>query len=204
VRCVGIIIIRFFRSGRVMALALAVSLAAPAALALTAPQFGRGNRQQRAEQPRIRKQRLQQQLMRAIGLTDEQRARMADIRRGYDEELAATGRRLRQSRQALDRAIMGERFDQGLIDQRTEELAAAQADMIRLQSRVRAQVRSVLTAEQVTRFHQIERQMRRQMREQRRTEAEKVQEQGAAAPRTPLDEEADLLSLLYPPPRSRP
>jgi Spy/CpxP family protein refolding chaperone len=117
---------------------------------------------------------------------------MAEIRRSYDEELAGAGRRLRQARQALNRAIMSERFDEALVNQRTEELAAAQAEMIRLQSRVRAQVRNVLTTEQVIRFHQIERQLRRNVRGQRRSQEEKVQEQE----RTPPEEDGDFLSLL--------
>ncbi|HJQ71609.1 MAG TPA: Spy/CpxP family protein refolding chaperone [Blastocatellia bacterium] len=142
------------------------------------------------------KRRLQQQLMQAIGLTDDQRTRMADIRRSHEDALISAGRRLRQARQALDRAIMNEQYDEALIHQRADELAAAQADMIRLQTRVRAQVRSVLTSEQVTKFNELERRLRRQMREQRENQMN-GESQSTTGPRTPPDlEDLDLVSLL--------
>ncbi len=145
------------------------------------------------------KRRLQQQLMQAIGLTDDQRTRMADIRRSHEDALISAGRRLRQARQALDRTIMNEQYDEALIRRRAEELAEAQTDMIRLQTRVRAQVRSVLTSDQVTRFNELERRLRRQMREQQQQRENQMngENQNITEPRTPPDfEEFDLISLL--------
>jgi protein CpxP len=142
------------------------------------------------------KRRLQQQLMQAIGLTDDQRTRMADIRRSHEDALISAGRRLRQARQALDRTIMSEQFDEALIRRRTEELAGAQADMIRLRARIRAEVRSVLTSDQVNKFNELERRLRRQMREQRQNQMN-GENQNTTDPRTPPDlEEFDLVSLL--------
>ena len=142
------------------------------------------------------KRRLQQQLMQAIGLTDDQRTRMADIRRSHEDALVSGGRRLRQARQALDRTIMSEQFDEALIRRRAEELAEAQADMIRLRARVRAEVRSVLTSDQVIKFNELERRLRRQMREQRQNQMN-GENQNTTDPRTPPGfEEFDLVSLL--------
>ena len=142
------------------------------------------------------KRRLQQQLMQAIGLTDDQRIRMADIRRSHEDALISAGRRLRQARQALDRAIMNEQYDEALIRQRADGLAEAQADMIRLQTRVRAQVRSVLTSDQVIKFNELERRLRRQMREQRENQMN-GQNQNTTEPATPPDpDDLDLVSLL--------
>ena len=163
------------------------------------PPFGdaQSGRQQNPNQ--ARKRELQRRLMQAIGLTPEQHQRMQEIRRGHEDEAITTGRRLRQARQALDRAIMSEPYNEAAVRQSTEELVAAQADKIRLESRIRAQVRGVLTSDQVIRFHQIERQMRREMRQQREQEKEMGQQGfNAPEPRTPLDtEEADLVGLLF-------
>ena len=116
----------------------------------------------------LKKQELHQRVMQAIGLTQEQRLRMQEIKRGHDDEVIAAGRRLRLARQALDRAIMSEPYNEAEVRRATEALAEAQADRIRLEARVRAQVRGVLTPEQVQRFHQLQRQMRREMIEQQK------------------------------------
>jgi Spy/CpxP family protein refolding chaperone len=145
------------------------------------PQLGRP-RTRFPDDPRVRgglprldqaqKRQLKQRLMQAIGLTPEQHARIQEIRRSHEDEIIATGRRLREARRQLDRAIMSEQYDEALINRQAEELARAQADKIRLDARIRAQVRGVLTTEQVVRFHQLEREMRQRMREQQREERE--------------------------------
>lgn len=131
------------------------------------PLGGLGNRR---ALNRNQRQRLQQEVMRAIGLTQDQHLRMADIRRNYDEELIATGRRVREAKRGLDRAIMAEQFDEAQFNARAEDLARAQADLVRLQARLRAEVRGVLTTEQVIRFNELERKLRREQRERRLNE----------------------------------
>jgi Spy/CpxP family protein refolding chaperone len=111
------------------------------------------------------RRKMQQQVMRAIGLRPEQVTRMNEIRRSFDDEVIASGRRIRETRRALDRAIMSERFDQELFDRNAEEYAKAQADNARLQARIRAQIRGVLTPEQVLRFNELERKLRRERRD---------------------------------------
>lgn len=130
-----------------------------------------GNRPRRARRRALRnpqeRRNMRQQIMRAIGLRPEQVARMNEIRRSFDDDVIASGRRIREARRALDRVIMSERFDQELFERQTEELAKAQADNVRLQARIRAQIRGVLTPEQVIRFNELERRMRRERREER-------------------------------------
>lgn len=112
------------------------------------------------------RRKMQQQIMRAIGLRPDQVTRMNEIRRSFDDEVIASGRRIRETRRALDRAIMSESFDQELFDRQAEEYAKAQADNVRLQARIRAQIRGVLTPEQVIRFNELERSLRRERREE--------------------------------------
>ena len=164
---------------------------------LGVPQLGR-NRPLGPNQ--IRKQQLQQRLMQAIGLTPEQRMRMQEIRRSHVDELAVAGRRLRQSHQALDQAIMSEPYSEGEVHRATEALAAAQADKIRIDATVRSQVRGVLTGDQVQRFNQLQRQLRREMKEQQQKDQDREQGRNRlAAPTTNAESgEVDLLSLLFP------
>lgn len=142
------------------------------------------------------RRRMQQQLMQAIGLTDEQRARMDAIRRSHDDEIISAGRRLREARRSFDRAIMNDQYDEALINQRADELAQAQADMIRLQARIRGQVRSVMSPEQIVRFNMIERRLRRQQREQQ--DVDKDGSPRNQGPQPPPGEagEAGLVGLL--------
>lgn len=160
------------------------------------PQLGR-NRPLGPNQ--IRKQQLHQRLMQAIGLTPAQRMRMQEIRRSHEDELAAAGRRLRQSRQALDRAIMSEPYNEAEVRRATEALAAAQAEKIRIDANVRSQVRGVLTPDQVQRFHQLERDMRREMKEQQQKDQDKEQglNRSIVSGANGESEEMDLLSLLF-------
>jgi Spy/CpxP family protein refolding chaperone len=142
----------------------------------------------------IKKQQLQQRLMQAIGISPEQRMRMQEIRRSHDDELISAGRRLRQARQALDRAIMSEPFDEAEVRRATEALTAAQADRTRLDASVRAQVRGVLTADQVQRFHQLQREMRREIREQQKDQQKEASPNGNK--NVPELEELDILLLF--------
>ena len=158
---------------------------------LGVPQLGR-NRPLNPNQEK--KRQLQQRVMQAIGLKPEQRMRMQEIRRSHDDELIGAGRRLRQARQALDRAIMSEPYSDPEVHSATEALAAAQADKIRLDAGVRAQVRGVLTPDQVQRFHQLQREMRREMKEQQRDQEKEMGPQGTSNVREP--EEIDLLLLF--------
>ena len=160
------------------------------------PQLGR-NRPLGPNQ--VKKQQLQQRLMQAIGLTSDQRMRMQEIRRSHVDELAATGRRLRQSRQALDQAIMSEPYSEADVRRATEALAAAQAEKIRIDAAVRSQVRGVLTTDQVQRFNQLQRQLRREMREQQQKDQDKEQGKNRLTAPTNVEfGEVDLLSLLFP------
>jgi Spy/CpxP family protein refolding chaperone len=127
---------------------------------LVDPQFG-----VRIPNKARKRQLLNQQLMETLGVTPEQRLRMAEMKRSHDDEAIPIGRRIRQARNALDRAIMSPEVDEALVKRYTEELAAAQADQVRFQARRRVQMRRILTAEQVRRLLQLEQEQRRKVRE---------------------------------------
>jgi Spy/CpxP family protein refolding chaperone len=161
---------------------------------------GRG----KARQPNKMEQR--QRLMEAIGLNNQQRLRMEDIRRNHEDEAITIGRRIRQARNALDRAIMDPDYDEALIRRRAEDLAAARADQIRFQARVRAAFRSVLTPDQVTRLRELEREANRLNRERKLREQreQNLLQEEPADPRPPTEsEQSDAISLLLFPRLSR-
>ena len=160
---------------------------------LGVPQIGRNRPPLNPNQ--MKKQQIQQRLMQAIGLRPEQRMRMQEIRRSHEDDVIASGRRLRLARQALDRAIMSEPYSEAEVRRATEALAAAQADKIRLDASVRSQVRGVLTPDQVQRFHQLQREMRRDLREQQQKDQDR--EMGPRGMgNLPELEEIDLTELL--------
>jgi hypothetical protein len=140
-----------------------------------------------------------QRLMEAIGLNNQQRLRMEDIRRNHEDEAISIGRRIRQARTALDRAIMDPDYDDALIRRRAEDLAAARADQVRFQARVRAAFRSVLTSDQVTRLRELEREANRLNREQKLREQreQNLQPEEPVERRPPEDlNQFDPISLL--------
>ncbi|HEY7547537.1 MAG TPA: Spy/CpxP family protein refolding chaperone [Blastocatellia bacterium] len=154
------------------------------------------------------KAKAQQMLMQAIGLTDSQRMRMAEIRRSNEDNVLSAERRFRQARNALDRTIMSEEYDEKLINQRIEEFVAAQSEATRQRARVRAQLRSVLTTEQIVRFRELERewmQKQRELREQRQQDRQqkgqdqkdKDDEQALLGPGLEVEEEDFVTWLLF-------
>jgi Heavy-metal resistance len=143
----------------------------------------------------LRKQQMQQRLMEAIGVTSDQRMRMQEIRRSHDDDVIAAGRRLRQARLAVDRAIMSEPYSETEVRRAIDALAAAQAEKVRIDATVRAQVRGVLTPDQIRLFHQIQRQMNRDMKQQQLKDQEK--EQGPQGMRNdPHSQDIDLTEFL--------
>ncbi len=146
------------------------------------------------------KVKAQQMLMQAIGLTETQRVRMAEIRRSNEDDVISSERRFRQARNALDRTIMSEEYDEKLINQRIEEFVAAQSEATRQRARVRAQLRSVLTTEQILRFRELERewmQRQRELKEQKQQEREeKNRDEQQALFGGPDVEEADFVTWL--------
>ncbi|MEW6211013.1 MAG: Spy/CpxP family protein refolding chaperone [Acidobacteriota bacterium] len=141
--------------------------------------------------------KAQQMLMQAIGLTNNQRLRMAEIRRSNEDDVISAERRFRQARNALDRTIMSEEYDERLINQRIEEFVAAQAEATRQRARVRAQLRSVLTTEQIIRFRELERewiQRQRELKEQQQEQKDRDEEQAVFG--GPEFEEKDFVTWL--------
>jgi len=135
------------------------------------PPAGRGR-------PAVDRQDLvRQQILRQIGLNQEQQDRMGRIRVVHDDEIVLTGRRIRQAQRGLDEAIMNPQYNEAEINRRIEDLAQAHADQVRLRQRIRAEIRQVLTPEQVMKFNQVQREM-----QQKQQELKRIQMQQTSSP----------------------
>ena len=132
-------------------------------------------------------------VMEALNLTPVQQARVMEIRRAHDEEAIATGRRLRQARNALDRALMSDVYNEVVVKEYTEELVAAQAEQIRINARMRAEIRKILTPEQVRRFIEKDREIQRQIRQ---IKEDQVMNQGNRPPNQQQPPDRDGLDML--------
>ncbi|HKV40005.1 MAG TPA: periplasmic heavy metal sensor [Blastocatellia bacterium] len=141
-------------------------------------------------------QQMRQRIARDIGVTPEQDQRFRMINQTHDDEIVATGRRVRQANQALDRAMMSEQYNESEVEKRIDEFADARREQARLNARLRFEVRKVLTPEQIRKFNEIQRERRRQQQQQRLLEMEQ-QQQGSQDQQPPGQaENLDLINLL--------
>ena len=129
------------------------------------------NQQPARPRPLLDRQELaRQQVFRQIGLNQEQQDRMVRIRNSHDDEIVSSGRKLRQAQRGLDEAMMDPQYNAAEVNRRIEALAQANADRVRVMQRVKAEIRQVLTPEQVMKFNQVQREMQQKQQELKRIE----------------------------------
>src|SRR5262249_54518404 len=73
--------------------------------------------------PVDRQEMVRQNILRQIGLNQEQQNRMVRIRDTHDDEIRSTGRNLRQAQRRVDDAIMNPQYNEAEINRRIEDLA---------------------------------------------------------------------------------
>jgi len=88
--------------------------------------------------------------VRQLNLTPEQRELVRSIREQSRDERAMVNQRLREANKALEEALDAEAANQSLIEQRIQEVSAAQAAAMRMRIMTEVKIRQVLTAEQRT------------------------------------------------------
>jgi len=115
------------------------------------------------------------ELVRQLNLTPEQREQIRSIRQNNQAERAAVNQRLRETNQALAAALDSDRPDEALIEQRVQDVAAAQASAMRLRILTEIKVRQVLTAEQRTILRSLQRQALETQRDRRLANPEERQ-----------------------------
>jgi hypothetical protein len=97
---------------------------------------------------------------------------------------------------------MSEQLNEGEVNRLADEFAVARADQIRLEARVRTEVRKVLTTEQIQKFNQLQQQIRerqQQIRQQRMQEdQQRNTSPGSSARLLPGEEDVPGLAALDP------
>jgi Spy/CpxP family protein refolding chaperone len=90
-----------------------------------------------------------------LGLSQEQQARIDEIRKANQEAMKAARESVRTKRQSLEEAVTAEPAVQATIDARVRELAAAQETALKQSIAMRVKIREVLTPEQRAKAKEI-------------------------------------------------
>jgi Spy/CpxP family protein refolding chaperone len=95
-----------------------------------------------------------------LRLTPDQRQRIRMLFEENKNERQQINRRLREANVALDQALDAEPIDEAIIDQRINELAAAQAAQMRMRIQTELRIRRELRPEQLTTLRRLRLQAR--------------------------------------------
>ena len=106
-------------------------------------------------------------LARELNITEAQKAQIKTIADSHREEWKALGDRARTAHEALQQAVTADAVDEGLIRQRSAEVAAVEADMAVARARTHAEVFQLLTPEQQTQAKTLQSTFGERMKERR-------------------------------------
>jgi Spy/CpxP family protein refolding chaperone len=95
-----------------------------------------------------------------LNLTPEQRQRIRILTEQTREGRQLTNRRLREANIALDQALDAEPVDDNLVEQRINELTAAQAAQMRMRIHMELRIRRLLYPEQLATLRRLRLQLR--------------------------------------------
>ena len=95
-----------------------------------------------------------------LRLTPEQRQRIRIIFAENKDERQIANRKLREANVALEQALDADTVDENLIDQRINDLAAAQAAQTRMRIRMELKIRRELRPEQLAMWRQFRLQLK--------------------------------------------
>jgi len=95
-----------------------------------------------------------------LNLTPEQRQRIRLLTEQTREERQQTNLRLREANVALDQALDADPVDENLVEQRLNELTAAQAAVTRLRIHRELRIRRLLSPEQLATLKRMRLQLR--------------------------------------------
>ena len=141
--------------------AIVLLVASPSLRAQTQPQQTSGDTVQQQQQ-----MNQADQMLGPLNLTSDQVQRIRAINAELRDERQAANLRLRLAQRGLTEAIQAPTPDEALIEQRSKEVADAQANTIRLRSLTEARILQVLTQEQRMKLRQLRAQAMMQRRNQ--------------------------------------
>jgi periplasmic protein CpxP/Spy len=95
-----------------------------------------------------------------LNLTDDQKAKMKEIRESFNERNKPLREQLRAKRQELHQASEGATFNEALATQKLTEMAGLQAKLMGQEFSLRQEMLTVLTPEQKTQLEQAKAQFK--------------------------------------------
>ncbi|GEM_PF-4640183 len=113
-------------------------------------------------------------MLRALGLTPEQRRRARDVYRRFGPKVQQLRDELEERQDALHQAIFSEPYQDDLVEQRIQAVLEKQEELLRAQLEVELAFREILTPEQLAKFRDLQaqqleiRRLQREIREKRR------------------------------------
>jgi len=110
-----------------------------------------------------------------LNLSPEQRQRIRILTEQTRDEQQQANRRLREANVALDQALDAEPIDDNLVEQRLNELAAAQAAHMRIRIHREVRIRRLLSAEQLATLKRLRLQLRDVINPQRQNNPRRPQ-----------------------------
>lgn len=108
-------------------------------------------------------------LLQRLNLTDDQKAKMKQIRQSFAETNKPLREQLRAKRQELRQASEGGTFNEALATQKLTEMAGLQAKLMGERIKLHQDLQSVLTAEQKAQLEQLKTQFKSRRGERRRS-----------------------------------
>lgn len=102
-----------------------------------------------------------------LNLTPEQRQKIRLLTQETRDVRQTTNRRFREANAALDQALEADPVDENLVEQRLNELAAAQAAQTRMRVHMELRIRRLLYPEQLATLKRLRLQVRDVMNPQR-------------------------------------
>jgi protein CpxP len=112
-----------------------------------------------------------------LNLTDDQKARMKQIRESFDERTKSLREQLRANRQELRKASEGGTFNETLATQVLTQEAGLKAKMMGEQFKLRQEMLTVLTPEQRTQMEQMREQFKAKRAEFKAKRGERNEQQ---------------------------
>ena len=92
---------------------------------------------------------------RFLDLTDDQRAQLRKIREARQSEFKAAGEKLRAAREGMRALMEADSINEPAIRSKSQEVAAAEAEMAILNAKVRAESLQILTSEQQAKLKEL-------------------------------------------------
>ncbi len=93
-------------------------------------------------------------MFRNLDLTEEQQAKLKQIRESHSESTMALRQQIRTQMQALHQADQGATFDEALVREKLAQVAPLRAKLMAEEFKIRQEMLSILTPEQKTKLEQ--------------------------------------------------